>query len=195
MLKKAIMAGAFVSSLSVAVAEPVKFELDASHSQVIFSYNHLGFSTTTGMFSGFEGEILFDEDNPANSSVKVTMPVLSMFTGWEARDGHFLSDDFFGATGDDDLIEFTSTSIDVTGENTANISGDLSIVGVVQPVVLQTKLNKAGPYPFGPKAGTQTLGFDATTTLKRSDFSLGKFAPAVSDEVDIQISIEALQAD
>ncbi|MCY4305578.1 MAG: YceI family protein [Aestuariivita sp.] len=189
------MTAIFFSGISVAVAEPVKFELDASHSQIIFSYNHLGFSTTTGMFSGFEGEILFDQENPANSSVKVAMPVLSMFTGWEARDQHFLSDDFFGATTDNDLIEFTSTLIEVTGENTAIITGDLSIVGVIQPVVLQTTLNKAGPFPFGPKAGTQTLGFDATTTLKRSDFNLGKFSPAVSDAVEIQISIEALQAD
>jgi polyisoprenoid-binding protein YceI len=65
-----------------AFAEPEKYVLDASHSQVLFSYNHLGFSTTWGMLSGFDGEIMFDQDAPADSSVSVSFPVRSMFTGW-----------------------------------------------------------------------------------------------------------------
>ncbi len=175
-------------------AAPVKFELDASHSQIVFSYNHLGFSTTTGMFSGFEGQIIYDEEDPAAASVSVSMPVTSMFTGWEARDDHFMSGDFFNASADD-MISFMSTNIEITGEDSANITGDLSMNGVTKPVTLATSLNSAAPYPFGPKAGTPTLGFDATTTLLRSDFNLGAFAPAVSDAVEIFISIEALQAE
>jgi polyisoprenoid-binding protein YceI len=188
----------FAAALSTAAlfaasaqAAPEKYMLDASHSQIIFSYNHIGFSTTYGMFSGFEGEIMFDQDNPANSSVSVSMPVMSMFTGWEQRDGHFMSGDFFGAT-DADLVTFTSTGIEVTGDDTALITGDLSMNGMTKSVVLDATLNKTGDHPF---AGKPWAGFDATTTLLRSDFGLGAFAPAVSDEVEVVISLEASKAE
>ena len=145
------------------------------------------------MFSGFEGEIMFSSDKPAESSVSVSMPVKSMITGWEARFAHFMAPDFFGAE-DSDMITFTSTGIEVTGDNTAKITGDLTMNDVTKPVVLDATLVQSAPYPFGPKQGTPTLGFNATTTLLRSDFNLGAFAPAVSDEVEVTISIEAQKA-
>ena len=181
-----------------ALADPVPYDLDASHSQILFSYNHLGFSTTYGMFSGFEGDIMFDEDDPANSSVSVSMPINSMFTGWEKRDGHFMSEDFFNASAEaeaDDarnMVTFESTAIEVTGDGTANITGDLTMNGVTKEVVLETTLNNQGMHPQQNKPW---IGFDATTTVLRSDFNVGAFAPFVSDEVEIQISIEAGAAD
>ncbi|SMX51069.1 YceI family protein [Actibacterium lipolyticum] len=191
-MKHLALAAALVAATATsALAAPQKYVLDASHSQVIFSYNHFGFSTTHGMFSGFEGEIMFDQEDPAASSVTVSMPVKSMFTGWEQRDGHFMSEDFFGAE-DTDLVTFTSTSIEVTGDNTAKITGDLSMNDVVKSVVLDAKLNGSADHPMQQKPWA---GFDATTTLKRSDFNLGAFAPAVSDEVEVMISIEAGLAD
>ena len=189
----AATAGAALT-LAIAIALPAsaeRYTLDPSHSQVVFSYNHLGFSTTTGMFSGFEGEIDFDKDDPSKSSVSVSMPVLSMFTGWEARDGHFMSDDFFGAA-EGDLVAFNSTGIEVTGENTALITGTLTMNGVEKEVVLDTTLNAAGVHPMENK---DWAGFTATTTLVRSDFGLGLYAPYVGDEVDVTISIEAMKAD
>lgn len=177
-------------SMTAAHAEPEKYVLDASHSQVVFSYDHLGFSTTTGMFSGFEGEIMFDQEAPDNSSVNVSMPVMSMITGWEKRFEHFMSDDFFGAA-EGDMITFESTGIEVTGDDTALITGDLTLNGVTKSVVLDAQLNKAGVHPMANKPWA---GFDATTTLMRSDYGLGKFAPVVSDEVQVEISIEAMKA-
>ncbi len=177
-----------------ATAAPEAYVLDASHSQVIFSYNHLGFSTTYGMFSGFEGEIMFDQEDPANSSVSVSMPVMSMLTGWEARFGHFMSPDFFGAA-EGDMVTFTSTGIEVTGDGTALITGDLTMNDVTKSVVLDATLNGAGPFPFGQNQGKAWAGFDATTTILRSDFGLGAFAPAVGDEVEVAISIEAMGAE
>jgi len=187
----ALTAAALSLAASSVFAAPEKYMLDASHSQIVFSYNHLGFSTTFGMFSGFEGEIMFDQDNPANSSVTVSMPVKSMFTGWEKRDGHFMSADFFDAT-DDEMVSFTSTSIEVTGEDTANITGDLTLNGMTKSVVLDAKLNGTGQHPM---AGKDWAGFDATTTLMRSDFGVGAFAPAVSDAVEVRISLEAAKAE
>lgn len=191
-MKSTLLAAALALGATGAFAAPEKYTLDPSHSQVVFSYNHLGFSTTFGMFSGFEGEIMFDQEDPASSSVNVSMPVMSMFTGWEKREAHFFSDDFFGAK-EGDLVTFTSTGIEVTGDNSAKITGDLSMNGVTQSVVLDATLNQAAGNPL--KDGQAWAGFDAKTTLKRSDFDLGKFAPNVSDEVEVMISIEAGKAE
>ncbi|WGI20285.1 YceI family protein [Amylibacter sp. IMCC11727] len=190
-MKTTLFAAALALVGTGAIAEPAKYTLDSSHSQILFSYDHIGFSTTWGMFSGFAGEIMFDEADPAASSVSVSMPLSSMFTGWEARTGHFMSPDFFDAKGDE-VVSFTSTGIEVTGDKTAVITGDLSLNGVTKSVALDAVLNKADTHPMANKAW---LGFDATTTLLRSDFGLGAFAPAVSDEVEVKISIEAAAAE
>ena len=193
-MKRTLLASAALVAFAAPALTADTFTLDSSHSQIIFSYDHLGFSTTYGMFSGFAGEIQFDEANPAASAVNVSMPVTSMFTGWEARDGHFMSADFFDAT-PEEMVTFASTGIEVTGDNTALITGDLTLNGITKPVTLDTVLNKSAPYPFGPNQGKPTLGFDATTTILRSDFGVGNFAPAVGDEVSISISIEAVNVD
>ncbi|MCU0828530.1 MAG: YceI family protein [Tabrizicola sp.] len=174
-----------------AFAEAEKYVLDASHSQILFSYNHLGYSTTWGMFSGFNGEIMFDQANPAASSVTVSFPVKTMLTGWQERFDHFMSPDFFGAA-EDEMVTFTSTAIEVTGEKTAKITGDLTLNEVTKPVVLDAVLNQVGDHPM---AGKPWAGFTATTTLVRSEFNLGEFAPFVGDEVQVQISIEAMKAE
>ncbi len=167
------------------------YVLDSSHSQVVFSYSHLGFSTTYGMFSGFEGQIDYDEANPAASSVSVTIPTASLITGWDARTAHFLTADFFTADMASE-ITFVSTGIEVTGENTALITGDLTINDITKSVVLDAVMNQSGMHPMAQKPW---LGFNATTTLTRSDFDMGKFAPFVGDEVALNISIEAMQAE
>lgn len=183
---------ALIAALAAApaFAEAEKYALDSSHSQIVFSYNHLGYSTSYGMFSGFAGEIMFDQANPAASSVTVSFPVKTMLTGWQERFDHFMSPDFFGAA-DDEMVTFTSTGIEVTGENTARITGDLTLNEVTKSVVLEAKLNQVGDHPM---ANMPWAGFDATTTLLRSDYNLGTFAPFVSDEVQVQISIEAMKA-
>jgi len=189
---KSISAAALLAVLSTsAIAAPEAYILDASHSQIVFNYNHLGYSTSYGMFSGFNGEIQFDQEDPAASSVTVSFPVKTMLTGWEERFAHFMSPDFFDAT-DEEMVIFTSTSIEVTGEGTALITGDLTLNDVTKSVVLDAKLNQVGDHPM---AGKPWAGFDATTTLLRSDYNLGQFAPFVSDEVVVNISVEAMKAE
>ena len=190
-MKSILMAAALALTATGAFAAAEKYTLDASHSQVVFSYNHIGYSTTYGMFSGFGGEIMFDQEDPGKSSVSVSMPVTSMLTGWEQRFGHFMSGDFFGAS-EGDMITFTSTGIEVTGENTAKITGDLSMNGMTKSVVLDAKLNQSNTHPMN---GKPWAGFDATTTILRSDFGVGAFAPAVSDVVEVIISVEAEKAE
>lgn len=185
------LAAAFALGAAPAMAEAEKYALDASHSQILFSYNHLGFSTNWGMFSGFNGEILFDAENPAASSVTVSFPADTMLTGWEARLQHFMSPDFFDPA-KDQTVSFASTAIEVTGENTAKITGDLTLNGVTKPVVLETTLNQAGEHPMEKKPW---IGLTATTTLVRSEFGLGNFAPFISDEVPVTINVEAGKAE
>lgn len=190
-MKTVLIAAGLIAAAGIVSAEPEKYVLDPSHSQVVFSYQHLGYSTNWGMFSGFEGQIMFDKEDPAASSVAVSMPVMSMITGWDDRFKHFMSPDFFGAA-EVDMVTFTSTSIEVSGENTAKITGDLSMNGMTKSVVLDAVLNQSGTHPM---AGKEWAGFNATTTVLRSDYGVGKFAPHVSDEVEVMISVEAMKAE
>ena len=191
-MKNVLLATAlFAATAAPAFAAPEAYTLDASHSQIVFTYNHLGYSTGVGMFSGFDGEISFDKEDPSASSVTVSFPVRSMLTGWEARFEHFMTADFFDAA-DDEMVTFTSTAIEVTGDDTALITGDLTLNGVTKSVVLDAKLNQAGMHPM---ANQEWAGFDATTTLLRTDYGLGAFAPYVSDEVEVKISVEAMKAE
>lgn len=191
MFKPLSLATVLSLAAAPAFAAPEAYVLDASHSQIVFAYNHLGYSTTYGMFSGFEGEIAFDVEDPAASSVTVSFPVRTMLTGWEERFTHFMSGDFFAAA-DDEMVTFQSTGIEVTGEGTALITGDLTLNDVTKSVVLDAKLNQMGDHPMMNKPWA---GFDATVTLLRSDFNVGAFAPFVSDEVEVMISIEAMKAE
>lgn len=189
MFKTATLTAALALAAGAALAEPQNFVFDTTHSQIVFDYNHLGFSTTTGMFSGVTGTIVFDAEDPAASSVNASFPVASLMTGDKGRDEHFLSADFFGSEAAAPEVTFVSKSIEVTGDNTALITGDLTLNGVTKETVLDTVLNQQGNHPMANKPW---MGFDATTTLKRSDFNMGMFAPAVSDEVAVTISVEAM---
>ncbi|MEM5502329.1 YceI family protein [Ahrensia kielensis] len=179
------------AAASITTVQAAEWTLDSSHSQIVFSYNHLGFSTTTGMFSGFTGDISFDPENPEAASVSVEIPTESLITGWPDRDKHFLTADFFDKDAAP-LITFKSTSVEVTGDNTANITGDLTLNSVTKPVVLETTFNGSKEHPMMKKPWA---GFDATAKIVRSEFDMGNFAPFISDEVDIKISVEAMPAE
>lgn len=196
-MKKTLLAAIVAAPFATAaVAAPEAYVLNESHSQIVFSYNHAGFSTTYGMFSGFGGDIMFDAEDPSNSTVSVTFPAESMITGWDARSGHFLQSGDFFKLGEFPDVTFVSTAIEVTGDDTANITGDLSLNGVTKSVVLDAVLNaQTDEYPFPPYQGKKGVGFDATTTLIRSDYNLGMFAPFIPDEIPLTISIEAIAAE
>lgn len=173
---------------TAAVAEPVVYDLDPGHSQILFSYEHLGFSTSTGVINGVTGKVTLDADNPANSSVEANFDLANMVSVAPDLDKHLRTADFFGEnlTG-----TFKSTSVAVDDEDEAKVTGDLTINGVTKPVTLEVDLKKKGQHPM---SGKEAVGFEAETEIKRSDFNLGAMAPAVSDEVEIKIAIEASAA-
>ncbi|MEP2827898.1 YceI family protein [Parvibaculum sp.] len=181
-------AAAALAFLATPVLAADTYQIDTSHTYLGFEINHLGFSTTYGRFSDVSGTINLDEENPEASSVDVKIVPASVYTGHEERDEHLRGEDFFSVEEFPDM-SFKSTSIERTGEETGKITGDLTMHGVTKPVTLDTTFTKKGDYPM--QEGMKAVGFNATTSLKRSDFGIDKYVPMVGDEVTITISLEA----
>lgn len=174
-----------------ALAEPVEYEMDPQHTHIGLTWNHLGFSETRARFDLFEGRLILDEENPANSRVEVTIPVDSLNSNVARLDEHLLGPDFFDV-GTYPHARFTSTKVEPTGESTARVHGDLALHGMIRPVVLEVRLNKIGNHPM---SGKRAAGFTAETVIRRSEFGIGGYVPAVSDEVHLFISTEAAIAE
>ena len=167
-----------------------KYEIDPTHTQVQFTYSHLGFSNITGRFDQVQGDFRFDVADPTQSSVSITIPVQSISTGVDKLDEHLLKADFFDAA-QFPTATFTSTGVTAAGEGKLAVAGDLTIHGVTRPVVLDVTINGTGEHPMRK---VPAAGFDARTQIKRSDFGVGAYVPAVGDEVTIAITVEATKA-
>ena len=166
------------------------FVMDKAHSTMGFQIRHL-FSKVPGKFDDFSGQIQFDEANPEQSSVEVTINTASVDTGVKMRDDDLRSPNFFDVKKFPE-ITFKSTSVKKTGENTADVTGDLTMHGVTKPVVLKVELLGKGA---GPKESTVS-GWNASTALKRTDFGLTwnkviEGTQMVGDDVQIELNIEA----
>jgi len=185
-----IAGGLGLSSAVPAAADAEQFTFDKSHAHILFSVDHLGQSTTHGAFKSFDGEFYLDTDNPQNSRLTVTIDVSSLDTSWPERDKHLLSEDFFHAEQHPNMT-FTATEIEVTGEDTARVTGDLTLLGTTKPVTLDVTLNRLGTHPFDKDK--TVAGFTATGTLKRSEWGMDAYTPAVGDEVSLRIDIETLK--
>jgi polyisoprenoid-binding protein YceI len=170
-----------------AFAEPVEFTFDPGHTQVEFTYNHFGYSNITGRFDKVEGSLVYDAANPAASSASATIDIASLSAGVPKLDTHLKSADFFDA-GTFGTATFKSTSVAAAGEGKLTLIGDVTIHGVTKPVTFDVTINKVAEHPMSKAL---TAGFDATASIKRSDFGIGQYAPNVSDEVRIDITVEA----
>jgi polyisoprenoid-binding protein YceI len=167
------------------------YTLEPDYTQGVFRWSHLGFSDPAAQFAQGEGTLEFDQADPTKSSVKVTIPLSSLNTGVPALDEHFRSADFF-ETAKFPVATFKSTRVEKgAAADHLKVTGDLSLHGVTKPVTLDVTVIKVGS---NPRTSLPTVGFDATTTLKRSDFGLGKFVPQVSDEIQMRITSQAVEA-
>lgn len=171
-----------------AFAAPVTYNLDDTHTEVVFSWSHFGFSNPTAKFQSASGTLVLDQDNPAASAVEVTFDINSINSGVPAFNDHLKSADFFDAA-KFPTATFKSTKVDVTSADTAKVTGDLTIKGITKPIVLDVKLNKIGEN----FKGQTVAGFSAKGELKRSDFNAGAYAPGVSDEIKLKITVEAIK--
>lgn len=177
---------------TAALAEPVAYDFDPSHSQVVFDYTHMGFSTSTAIINGVTGKLMLDKENPSNSSVEATIPMSGLHMIATDLDAHLFGKDFFNTDKASAVATFKSTKVEVDDDqDEAKVTGDFTLNGVTKPVVLDVDLKQIANHPM---SGKEVAGFDAETKIKRSDFNLGGFAPAVEDELDVTISVEASKA-
>lgn len=167
-----------------------RYDIDASHSGVVFSWNHFGFSNPTARFDKIEGSVLLDEADLTKSSISVTLPLEGLDTRVAKLDEALKGPDFLDAA-KYPTITFKSTKVEMSGVNGLKIPGDLTVHGITKPVTLDATVNKIGVFEIPGVIKAQAAGFDATTVIKRSDFGVTKYVPAVSDEIPVRITLDA----
>ena len=177
----------FAAVMSSAVSAPVTYNVDQSHTYPRFSYSHLGLSSQTSSFSKTTGTVVFDAA-AKTGSVEITIDMKTVNTGFADFNGHIQGEDFLD-TAKFPTATFKSTRVVFDGDKPKSIEGVLTIKGVSKPVTLTVTSFAALQHPMAKK---QALGANAFTVIKRSEFNAGKYVPLVSDEVRIDISIEAI---
>jgi len=163
------------------------FTIDPNHTYPNFKISHLGFSTMHGRFGQTSGHLSMDREK-GTGSVEVVIEAASVDTGMKKRDDHLRSPDFFN-TMEFPQITFTSTKLTYHGKG-ATVDGNLTMKGVTKPVTLEVAKINCGTHPFNKK---YVCGFDATASLKRSDFGINYGLPAIGDEVQLEIEVEAFK--
>lgn len=160
------------------------YQVDPAHTQVAWEVNHMGFSILEGLFGASAGSITIDPAKPAATKVEVTFQIDQLSVTAPAFANHLKSDQIFDVA-KYPTAHFISTSVTPRGADKATVTGNLTIKGITKPVTLDATFIGAGTSPMGAKK--LNVGFGATGTVKRSDFGVGLAAPAVSDEVKLQI--------
>ncbi|MFC5741332.1 YceI family protein [Dyella tabacisoli] len=183
-----IVTATLLSSVAPSVrAAPVTYQLDPTHTFVVLSRRNYGFSNPIVVAVIDKGTLIFDDKDPSKSSVQVTLPIAKLDTFVPQLNIEFQSAMFFDA-GKFPTAVYKSKRVRSLGGGKYTIIGDLTAHGVTRPVVLQATLNKAG---YNPVSRAQAIGFDATATLKRSDFGMNFNVPDVSDEITLKITTQA----
>lgn len=192
MNKRILPAALFAATLFSAFAAPafadgVAYRIDPGHTVVLATWAHAGYSHPSANFGGATGTIVYDAAAPEKSSVEVVLPMSGLDAFVPKLTEHLQSPDFFDAAKYPQAT-FRSTSVKALGEGRLEVTGTLDLHGVQKPVVLAVTLNKAAPHPM---MKVDAIGFDATATIKRSDFGISKYVPMVSDEIGLRITTEA----
>ncbi len=182
---------AFTTAGAVLPAHATTYTLEPNYTQVVFSWDHLGFSLPTAQVAQGSGELAYDEMNLAMSKVQVTIPLSTLASGVPDLDEHLASEDFFDRA-KFPYATFTSTKVEQgAAMNRLKVTGNLTIHGVTKPIMLDVTLLGVGS---NARTGVATVGFNATGKLKRSDFGLGAFIPHVGDEIALQVTCQAAES-
>lgn len=205
--KSMVLAGAIlVSSCTALVFAKSDYEqmpagdytLDLSHASVVWKVSHIGLSDYVARFADFDATISFDPSNITDSTVTASINPMSIETAYpNAAEKDFdkvlaTEEGWFNA-GKYTSIDFVSTSIEMTGDTTANMTGDLTFLGVSKPVTLAVEFN--GAMKKQPFSGKPTLGFSASTTIDRTQWGMDKYAPSIGADVEVLIEGEFMKLD
>ncbi len=188
------------AALSLAVASPVlaqsfansspsavqtgSYVIEPSHTRVLFSVSHMGFTTWYGDFTDATGSLTLDPAHPGASQLQVTIPMASISTTNAKLDGELKAADWFDAARFP-TASFRSTAVRIVGQGQAEVAGLLTLHGVTRPETLRVSFNGAGQNPL---SHAYTTGFEVRGRIKRSEFGVSKYVPVVGDDVDLMIS-------
>ncbi len=164
--------------------QPGTYTVDPTHTQVLFSVLHLGFTQYYGNFSGVSGSLSVVPQQPSAMAVTISVPVASVSTTSPKLDGELKSADWLDAARYPTMV-FRSQTVTPTGATTADVAGTLTLHGVTLPLTLHATFVGAGVNILDHK---ETVGFQLSGTVKRSDFGVTKYVPLVSDDVVLMIS-------
>jgi polyisoprenoid-binding protein YceI len=184
----AVIAIAVASFTGGAARAADKYALDPAHTFVVFKITDLGYAHVVGWFTAVAGELTFDPADVTKSALNVTIKTASVDTHFAQRNKDLMSPDFLNVAEFPEMT-FKSTSIEKTGDKTGKVTGELTLIGVTKPVILDVTFTKVASNPF--HNNTPTAGFEAHTVIKRSDFGMRAEIPNIGDEVDISIDSQA----
>jgi polyisoprenoid-binding protein YceI len=182
---------ALVLSLSLigASAAPETYTPDLAHSTVAFKVKHLGISTVTGQFKDYTGKVLFNKEEPVKSSVEIVVKTTSVDTANAKRDEHLRKTDFFDVA-KYPTMSFKSTAVKKIDDTTYEVTGDFTLLAVTKPLTIQFTEVAFGKGMQGEdRAGGQTR-----FKIKRSDFGMNKMIGPVGDDIEIELSFEAIKS-
>ncbi|MEL6298016.1 MAG: YceI family protein [Pseudomonadota bacterium] len=171
------------------------YKLDRAHASLVWKIKHLGLSFYTARFDTFDATLDIDPNEPESAKLEVTVDPKSIRTGFPFADAKDFdkelieSPNFFNA-GEHPEIKFASTSIERTGDTTAKLTGDLTLLGVTKPVTLDITLNGQMSHPMKKKPA---LGFSGVGTIKRSEFGMTHLIGGVGDEVQLLLEAEFIK--
>ena len=188
LLAALIATAAVATTAAPAFAAEVAYKLDAAHTETTFTIDRFGFTSIIGIFAKSEGTIWLDEAAPEKSRVEATVTVDSLLTADPTRDQHVKGERWLNAA-KNPTMTFKSTKVEKTGDMTAKVTGDMTIMGVTQPAVLDVKLNKIGTAPNNQK---KQAGFTITGTVSRKAFGSAGAAGIIGDAVAIRIETLAV---
>lgn len=172
------------AAASPAPVESGSYAVEPGHTQVSFSVLHFGFTNYGGLFSNVSGTLELNAKTPSASKLSVTIPIASVQTTSDKLTEELKGDQWFDAGKFPDAT-FASTSVKLVGKSDAIVTGTLTLHGVTKPETLKVHFIGAGVNPLDKK---YTTGFEATGTIKRSDFGVKMYVPYVSDEVQLRIA-------
>jgi polyisoprenoid-binding protein YceI len=164
-------------------AKPGSYKVESYHTQVGFSISHFGFTYYSGLFSGATGTLQLDPAKLGTSRLDVSIPVDSVTTTVSKLTDELKGDKWFD-TAKFPQAKFVSTQV-VPSADGLTVTGNLTLHGITKPVVLHVRFIGAGVNPIDK---AYTVGFEATGTIKRSDFGVTTYLPAVGDEVQLNIA-------
>lgn len=186
------LVGGVVTAQTAATRIPAEvqagtYKLDPSHGKITWAINHLGFSTYRGQFTNVSADLTLDPANPSASTLTASVPLADVDPADDALKTHLLTPDFFDVA-QFPTAAFVATSIVVDSDDAteADVTGNLTLHGVTRPVTLEVQFNQAGP----AMGGVYKVGFDGETTIKRSEFGITTYLPALGDEVELHIEGE-----